>query len=74
MGNNFLIMCMGKPLYFSAIFTKGTNFYDFLFASVDDETLTKWAGKDLRTRICSHGGNCLLYELTSIFWVYFIVS
>ena len=27
---------------FSAIFTKGNKFYDFLFASLEDRVLTKW--------------------------------
>ena len=33
-------------------FTKGNNFQDFLFASMDDKALQKW-GQLLKKRICS---------------------
>ena len=32
---------MGTSTFFSAIFTKGNNFYDFLFASLDNIALPK---------------------------------
>ena len=37
---------------FSAIFTKGDNFCDFLFATLDNEAPLKW-GLLLEERICS---------------------
>ena len=43
--------CIGIPSYFPAIFTKGNNFCDFLFAFLDDEALQKW-GLLLKERIC----------------------
>ena len=45
---------MGTSPFYSAIFMKGDNFYDFLFASLDKVTLSKW-GLLLKKRICSYG-------------------
>ena len=33
---------MGTPPYCSAIFSKGDNFHDFLFAYPEDEVFPKW--------------------------------
>ena len=35
--------CMGTPPCFFTIFSKGDNFNDFLFASFDNKTLSKWS-------------------------------
>ena len=43
----------GHTSIFSAIFTKRNNFSDFLFASLDDETLPK-RDQLLKERICSY--------------------
>ena len=40
-----VLMCIGTPLFFHAIFTKGDNFSDSLFALLAGEALTK--------RVCS---------------------
>ena len=32
------LWCMGAPTCLTAIFAKGDNFFDFLFASLDDES------------------------------------
>ena len=44
---------MGTPSCNSAIFSKGDNFCDFLFASVDAEQLQKW-GQHFNKRVCSY--------------------
>ena len=41
-------------MFLSAIFTKGNNFCDFLFAFLDDNTLLS------EERICSHGSEFFL--------------
>ena len=56
---------MGTPPCFSAIFTKGNNFCDFLFAALDEIALPN-SGILLMERICSLGANSFLYELTPI--------
>ena len=33
------LRCMGTPPHFSAIFTRGNNYCDFLFASHDDKNV-----------------------------------
>ena len=40
---------MGAPPFFSTISTKGNNFCDFLFASLDDKALSK-GGQLLRKK------------------------
>ena len=50
--NALSFSCMGTPLSFSAIFAKGNNFYDFLFASLEGEALSK-KGLPLKERTCS---------------------
>ena len=35
--------CMGMPPCFSTILSKGDNLNDFLFASTDNKTLSKWS-------------------------------
>ena len=47
---------MVTPLCFSSIFTKGNNFCDFLFASIDGIALPKW-GLFLKERIFSKRSN-----------------
>ena len=44
---------MGAPRCFSTSFTKGNNFSDFLFASLDGKALPKW-GLHLKERLCFH--------------------
>ena len=39
--NALSFSCMGTPLSVSATFAKGNNFYDFLFAFLEDEALSK---------------------------------
>ena len=46
---------------FSAIFTKGNNFRDLLFAFLPDEALAKW-GLFLTERICPRETYSSLYE------------
>ena len=45
---------MGTPPSFSAMFSKGDNFHDFLFAYLEDKVFQKW-GLLLKERICSDG-------------------
>ena len=42
----------GNTTMVSAILTKGNNFFDFLFASLEDRALPKW-GLLLKEKICS---------------------
>ena len=53
---SLVLMCMGALSCFPAISTKGDNFCDFLFGSLDDIALQKW-GLLLNERICSKGAN-----------------
>ena len=50
---------------FSAIFTKGWQLCNLLFASMYGTVITKWV-QHLKERICSQGANSFLEELTSI--------
>ena len=52
------MMCMGAPPRFSAIFTKGNNFHDFLLAILEYKVHPKW-GLLLKARICSQGSQFL---------------
>ena len=45
---------MSTPPSFSAIYSKGDNFCDFLFAYLNDKVFSKW-GLLLKERICSLG-------------------
>ena len=45
---------MGVPPSFSAMFSKGDNFRDFLFAYLEDDVFPKWSLL-LKERICSKG-------------------
>ena len=45
---------MGIPSHFSAVFIKGNNFCDFLFASLGGETLQK-GDLLIKKRICFSG-------------------
>ena len=40
--NSNHLRCMGTPTSFSAMFSKGDNFQDFLFAHLEDEVFQKW--------------------------------
>ena len=58
---------MGTPPSFSAMFSKGDNFRDFLFAYLEDEILSKLVLL-LKERICSDGKeNYFLYKMTPIY-------
>ena len=48
------LRCMGIPPSFFAMFSKGDNFRDFLFAYLEDEIFPKW-GLLLKERLCSDG-------------------
>ena len=45
--------CLGTPLCFSLVYTKGNHFCDFLFISLDDMVFLKWSSQLLNKRICS---------------------
>ena len=45
---------MGTPPSFFAMFSKGDNFRDFLFAYLEEEIFPKW-GLLLKERLCSDG-------------------
>ena len=46
-----LLKVYGYTSIFFAMFSKGGNFLDFLFAYLDDEVFSKW-GLLLKKRIC----------------------
>ena len=48
--------CMGKSSYFSTIFTQGDNFCVFLFASMDNKTLSKGVNSQ-RKEFAPEGAN-----------------
>ena len=48
---------------FTAIFTKGGNFCEFLLSSLGNTAFPKW-GLLLKKRICSMGADSFLKELT----------
>ena len=47
--------------YFSAVFTKGVHFCDFIFASLEEEILSK-GGPLLKERICSYESEILSFN------------
>ena len=49
---------MGSLLSFSAMFSKGNNFRDFLFAYPENEVFPRWE---------SDGANFVLYEMITIY-------
>ena len=51
---NNLLLCMGSSPSFSALFSKGDNFPDFMCAYLEYKVLLKW-GLLLKERICSSG-------------------
>ena len=60
------LQCTGSPAcVFFTIFTKGNHFYDFLFASPENEARPKQSLL-FKERICSNGANSYLQELTSL--------
>ena len=51
------LRCMGTPPSFTAMFSKGDNFRDFLLAYLENIVFLKW-GPFLKERICSDGSKC----------------
>ena len=50
---NCLMVTGSISMFFSTIYTKGNNFCYFLFASMDDEGLSKWVSS--KGKVCSYG-------------------
>ena len=53
-------------LHFPSTFTRGTTFYQLLFASLKDETRSKCGLHVKEKKKTSRGGNCFLKKLIPI--------
>ena len=49
----YLVRCLGTPPVVSAIFTKGKNSHDFMFACLEEEAVPV-GGQLFKEKICSY--------------------